>query len=70
MTTAEVDLNELLACARRELALRQRVYKKWIDKGWITETKADNEIRLMRGIVDFLVEAIFRSVTTTSGKPR
>jgi hypothetical protein len=59
----EVDLNGLLACCRRELALRQRVYPKWIDKGWITATKAEREIELMRECCDYLVDAIFRSVT-------
>jgi hypothetical protein len=64
----EVDLNALLACCRRELALRQRVYAKWIAKGWITETKAEKEIALMRDCCEYFVDAIFRSVTAAAIK--
>ena len=59
----EVDLNDLLGCCRRELALRQRVYPKWVAKGTMSEKKAEKEIELMRAVVDFLVHCVFKAVT-------
>lgn len=66
MEMHEVDLNDLLGCARRELAFRQRCYPRWIDKGTITEKKAAKELELMREVVDFLVHCIFKAVTRRS----
>ena len=59
----EVNLNALLACCRRELSFRQRVYPKWVDKGTMSDKKAKAEIELMRSICDFLVHCIFKAVT-------
>ena len=59
----EVNLNDLLGCCRRELAFRQRVYPKWVDKGTMKEAKANEEIELMRTVVEFLVHCIFKAVT-------
>jgi hypothetical protein len=59
----EVDLNELLACCRRELAFRQRCYPKWVERGTITEKKAEKELALMRSLCDFLVHCIFKAAT-------
>lgn len=59
----EVDLNELLACCRRELAMRERVYPKWVAKGTYTDAKAEKEIALMREVCEFLTHCIFKAVT-------
>jgi hypothetical protein len=59
----EVDLNDLLDCCRRELAFRQRVYPKWVEKGTLTAKKAEAELDLMRSVVEFLVHCIFKAVT-------
>ena len=59
----EVDLNQLLACCRRELAFRQRCYPRWIDKGTITAAKAEREIALMQSLCEFLVHCVFKAVT-------
>ena len=59
----EIDLNDLLGCCRRELALRQRVYPKWVDKGTMTEKKAEKEIELMRSLCDFLTHCVFKAIT-------
>jgi hypothetical protein len=59
----EVDLNDLLGCCRRELALRQRVYPKWVDKGTMSEKKAEQELELMRSVVEFLTHCVFKAVT-------
>jgi hypothetical protein len=64
----EVDLNDLLGCARRELAFRQRCYPKWVDKGTMTEKKAEKELELMRSLVEFLVHCVFKAVTRGGAK--
>jgi hypothetical protein len=69
MAWHQVNLNDLLACCRRELSFRQRVYPKWVDKGTMTEKKAEAEIELMRSICDFLVHCIFKAVTRGQRRP-
>jgi hypothetical protein len=64
----EVNLNDLLACCRRELSFRQRVYPNWVDKGTISEKKAEKELELMRSLCDFLVHCVFKAVTRRSGQ--
>ena len=59
----EVNLNDLLGCARRELALRQRVYPKWVANGTLSEAKAAKELEQMQHVVDFLVHCVFKAVT-------
>ena len=63
MQSHEVDLNALLACCKRELAFRERCYPRWIDKGTISEKKAQAEIELMRSLCEFLVHCVFEAVT-------
>ena len=63
METNEVDLNVLLACCRRELSFRERVYPRMAANGKITEAKAEKEIELMRQVCAFLVHCVFVSVT-------
>jgi hypothetical protein len=59
----DVNLNDLLGCARRELELRQRVYPKWVAKGTLSEAKAEKELALQRSLVEFLVHCVFKAVT-------
>ena len=67
METREVDLNRLLACCRRELAFRTRVYPRMVANGKISEKKAEDEIELMRQVCDFLCHCVFRAVVRRSG---
>lgn len=52
MTTK--TLPELIAAAKRELALRRNVYPGWIDRGKLKPEKAEHEIDCMAGIVEAL----------------
>lgn len=48
---------EKLACIRRELSMRLRVYPRWIDNGKMTAAKANDEIAVMRAIeADYLAK--------------
>ena len=62
----EIDLNDLLGSARRELAFRQRCYPKWVDKGTLKAATAEKELDLQRQLIDFLVHCIFKAVTRRS----
>ena len=62
MSWRDVDLNPLLACCRRELAFRERVYPRMVANGKITEKKAEAEIALMRELCEFMVHCVFCSV--------
>jgi hypothetical protein len=59
----DVNLNDLLGCARRELEFRTRVYPKWVLKGTMSEDKAQKEIALQRTLVEFMVHCVFKAVT-------
>lgn len=52
------SLTEQLAAARRELAMRQRVYPKWINAGKLTPAKATHEVDCMDAIVQTLERAL------------
>lgn len=43
-------IDEQLACAKRELALRRNVYPKWVGKR-MTQDKATHEIECMEAII-------------------
>jgi vacuolar-type H+-ATPase subunit C/Vma6 len=45
---------EQLACVEREIAMRKRVYPRWIEAGKITKAKADKEIRTMEAVAETL----------------
>lgn len=69
MEQREYNLIPLLACCRRELALRTYVFPKRVADGKMKQAKADEEIRLMRELIDFLVDCIFRQVTNQERPP-
>lgn len=52
---AKLPIDDLVRAAERELAMRERVYPKWVADKRMTQAAADHEIRAMRQIVDTLV---------------
>ena len=63
MGYSEVNLNALLACCRRELSFRERVYPRMIANGKIGEAKAVKEIELMQQVCGFIEHCLFRALT-------
>ena len=59
----DVNLNDLLACARRELSRREWVYPKRVAEGGMSEATAEREIALQRTLVEFMVHCVFKAVT-------
>ena len=52
MTT--ITITAQLAAAKRELAMRRRVYPRWIAQQRMSEATAHHEIACMQAIVDTL----------------
>jgi hypothetical protein len=50
----EFTIDELVACARRELGQRKRVYQRLVAIGKMDQAEAEREIALMRAIRDNL----------------
>ena len=41
-----------IACLTREIAMREHVYPRWIEKGNMTQEKADHELAVMKDILN------------------
>lgn len=50
-----ITLAEKIACIRREIGMRQRVYPRWIELERITKVKADHEIACMQAVLEDLL---------------
>ena len=46
-----IKISEQIACVRREIAMRRRVYPRWIESGKMTQAKADREIAVMEAVL-------------------
>jgi hypothetical protein len=53
-----VSLQEQITAVRREIAMRERVYPKWVVTGRMSQMKADTEIAAMRAVADTLASII------------
>jgi hypothetical protein len=49
---SNIPLSEQLACARRELSFRQRVYPRLVENGKMTQAEADKELARMQALHD------------------
>lgn len=49
-----MSLDEQIACVKREIAMRQRVYPRFIESGKLKQTKADYEIMAMKAVLETL----------------
>jgi hypothetical protein len=62
------SLDDQIACVTREIALRERVYPKWVETGRMTKQKADHEISAMKAALGTLMAA--RSIAPLAGVKR
>ncbi len=51
-----MTIAEQIACAERELRLRQRCYPKWVQERRMSQATADKEIAGMTAIIETLRE--------------
>ena len=52
MTENGITARDKQRCAEREVKMRERVYKKRVEQGYMTPTTADREIAIMRAIAE------------------
>ena len=52
----EPSIQDALASAQREVALRKRVYPRWVQQGRMTAEKAESEIKCMEAAVFHLAK--------------
>ncbi len=51
-----MDINEMIACVRREIKKREFVYPRLIEQGKLSPKKADSEIVAMKSVLHILSE--------------
>lgn len=47
-------LEKQIACVKREIGMRERVYPTWVGKGKMTTTEANAEIATMKAVLKTL----------------
>jgi len=52
------DLEEQYKCVAREIAIRERVYPKWVETGRMKQIVANREIDCMRAVLETLANLI------------
>jgi hypothetical protein len=57
LAVSSVTIAEQVACVVRELAMRNRVYKRWVIQGKLTQSAADLEIIRMDAVLATLKRA-------------
>ena len=54
---SDVTMAEEIACVKRELAMRERAYPKWVASGRMKPEEAERETRRMRAVLKRLLIA-------------
>lgn len=49
-----VALADQIACVKREIAMRRKVYPRWVADGRMTQAKADRETAIMEAVLTTL----------------
>jgi hypothetical protein len=49
-----IPFADQIACVRREIAMRERVYPKWVNAGRMKADAAEREIAAMRAVLETL----------------
>lgn len=45
-----IDIDRQVACVRREISMRRRVYPRWVSTGKMTQDEADRQISTMEAV--------------------
>lgn len=51
-----ITLDDQIKCVRRELAMRQRVYPRWVEQSKMKQDAADRELATMQAVHDTLTK--------------
>ena len=49
-----VTIDQMIACAVREIGFRKRVYPRWVSQNKLTQKAADTELERMTAILELL----------------
>jgi hypothetical protein len=49
--SAHVPIQHQIACVKREIAMRRRVYPRWVEQGRTTQALADDQIAMMEAVL-------------------
>lgn len=49
-----ISISEQIACIKREIAMRERNYPKWVAAGRMKETDSARELERIRAVLDTL----------------
>lgn len=49
-----IPLADQIACVRREIAMRRRVYPGWVSSGRMTQEQSDLELTRMQAVLETL----------------
>ena len=49
-----IPLPDQIACVRREISMRRRVYPGWVSSGRMTQDQADQELARMQAVLETL----------------
>lgn len=49
--TIAIPLRDQIACVTREIAMRRRVYPRWIESGRMRQEESDREIARMEAVL-------------------
>ena len=47
---ADVPLNRQIACVKREVSMRRRVYPRWVENGKMTQRESDRQLEAMEAV--------------------
>jgi hypothetical protein len=53
-STDDIPIADMIACVSREIAMRRRVYPRWVAAGKMTEAAAQVEIARMEAVLGVL----------------
>jgi hypothetical protein len=54
---ASITLEQQIASVKREIAMRERVYPRWVESGRLVQVRADHEIAAMKAVLETLQAA-------------
>lgn len=57
-----LSIQTQIECVRREIAIREHVYPKWIENGRMKQAVADHEIEAMKSVLDTLENVLLLAI--------
>lgn len=58
MRKHRTSATEVMACAKREVKMREGAYPRWVNNGKMKRQDAERELRSMRAAAEFICKAL------------